>query len=195
MKLYKENIETLLRINEDYQLCNNHLFKHFFNKLKSIDENKINLDESSFKIVDENNKPLDISVSQLNTVKLEKLKYSYLIDLISKNNNSFPLSFNLWNSKINIYLGIHQIQYADDIEVQTQKELDEFDENLSLLLESKIVEELYYKNSKLKKIVYYFEINKTVKKINYSFNFTFLFTKIDKTVKNIFQPWIVKCKN
>ena len=193
MKLSKKNIELILNTPVNFQLCDNSIFLMFFNKLKNVDFEKIDSEKSFIEIVDENDEILNVNIENANLANSNK-NYSYSIKLISKKNKAITIVFDIWNSYVNIYLGKHLIHYADDFQIKTQKKLNEFDNYLSTLMESKVTEELHYKKTQLKKVIYSFQINQKEKTFKFSFGFPRLFTTTNKIIKNTFQPWENKIK-
>jgi len=188
MKFSKENIETILVTKKNNRLCNDIIFSSFFKKLSSLNLTKIDLVNSSINIVNENHKQLELNSKEWDN-KFPDIGFSYSIKLISKDNCSIPLSFNLWNSQVNIYMGEQFIHYADDVEIKTNKDLEKFNYQLYLLFDSKINEELHFKKDNIKKINYTFYNDKQIKKFKHKIGFNLSFIKPDRVLKNKFQPW------
>jgi hypothetical protein len=83
-------------------------------------------------------------------------------------------------------LGKEEVHYADDADVVDQKDVDELNANMSLLLNSKIVETLSYKHDVLKQFKYQF-FDKNSKQSEFS-NGGFSLGKRDKVI-NEYSPW------
>ena len=147
------------------KICSENLFNVFFSEIT-----KINLDSTDSK--------LDIGSS-----------YRFVLE--SNQNVRLRIIFDLWDSQVNICLGQEEVHYADDATIKNESDVLEFREQLSLLLTSRIDENLYFKNGQLKKYKYQFYQQQTKEPVIFTNSTMSLFSsKAEKEVSNNYEPWL-----
>ena len=112
------------------------------------------------------------------------------IEIRSIPSESIKLTFDFWKNQVNIYLGEEKIQYADDANVITESDQNEFEENLQALFYSRImIESLKYKFKRSEYKISFIDDQEVVTK---SFKTTSALL-IDESIYPIsYKPWLIK---
>lgn len=170
MEINQETIK-FFKNNKD-KLCNDFIFNGMVAKLELID----------FSI-------LDNSKSHWNEVNEQsQIHKEYKIVIESKNGNQLPITFLLWNSFDNTYIGKESYHIADDATVRNEKEYQEYSKFLYYLFDCNIKETIFYKNNKVVGYNYEFINNgNTVHRISHNKLFKIFY---DNKIVNLYDSWI-----
>ncbi len=74
------------------------------------------------------------------------------------------MNFLLWKNWVNIYIGKYGDHYAEDVKISSEKDVNNFIEQLKILLTSEIIEKNYLLAQNRKKYVYLFKFKSKFKK-------------------------------
>jgi hypothetical protein len=174
-------IQALIR---DMELVDNNYLKDFYNRGQN--ETKI-CSEDLFDVFFSEVTKIDLDSSDS---KLD-IGSSYRFVLESNRNSKLRIIFDLWDSQVNIYLGQEEVHYADDATIKNESDILEFREQLSLLLTSRIDENLFFKNGQLKKYKYQFHHQQSKEPVIFTNSSMSLFSsKAEKEVSNNYEPWL-----
>lgn len=156
----------------DDKLCNDYIFNALITKLEKI----------NFAVLD-NSKSEWSEVNEQSQVNKE-----YKIVITSKNQKQIFLSFLLWDSFINIYVGKEQFHFADDAQVRNEKEFQDYSRFLNYLFDCKIKETIFYKSNKIVGYDYEFMNKESVVHTITHNKLSKIF--YDKKVVNLYKSWI-----